>query len=116
MCEEDYWLEMSNQAELETTLHQVEYIVNSRPLTVVHDVELNDVEPLTPNHFLLGYGGGNDVSNENAENVHNDALFQPTSNEMLKQLMKSKSVQLEKFWLMWHNTYLCNLPLLQRSG
>ena len=39
--------------QLMTLLTEVETIVNSRPLTAVSD-DINDMEALTPNHFLLG--------------------------------------------------------------
>ena len=41
------------RVELETTLHEVEACVPSRPLTFVGD-ELDSGSPLTPFHFLLG--------------------------------------------------------------
>ena len=39
---------------LHTALLEVEFQVNSRPLTYVSS-DIDDAEPLTPNHFLLGY-------------------------------------------------------------
>ena len=43
---------------LHTSLVEVEYILNGRPLTYVRSDE-RDPEALTPNHFLLGYSGAN---------------------------------------------------------
>ena len=42
-----------NDFHLMTVFTEVEAIVNSRPLTAVSD-DVNDLEALTPNHFLLG--------------------------------------------------------------
>ena len=39
--------------ELETTLHEVEACINSRPLTFVGD-EIDAGKPLTPSYFLPG--------------------------------------------------------------
>ena len=41
------------RVELETTLHEVEACINSRPLTFVGD-ELDSGAPFTPSLFLLG--------------------------------------------------------------
>ena len=39
---------------LQTVLCEVEFTVNSRPITYISS-DVNDLSPLTPNHFLLGY-------------------------------------------------------------
>ena len=39
---------------LHTVLVEVEFMLNSRPLTYVSS-DVNDAEPLTPNHFIMGY-------------------------------------------------------------
>ena len=39
---------------LQTVLVEVEFMLNGRPLTYVSS-DVNDAEPLTPNHFVLGY-------------------------------------------------------------
>ena len=38
---------------LQTVLAEVEFVLNSRPITYV-STDINDEEPLTPNHFLVG--------------------------------------------------------------
>ena len=38
---------------LHTLLLEIESIANSRPLMSVSD-DIDDLEPLTPNHFLIG--------------------------------------------------------------
>ena len=49
---------LGNQCVAEDVLHtsllEVEFLLNSRPLTYVSP-DIDDAEPLTPNHFLLGY-------------------------------------------------------------
>ena len=54
--------------ELETTLHEVEACVNSRPLTFVGD-ELDYRAPLTPSLFLLGrsFGHKSVIKHDNPE-------------------------------------------------
>ncbi|XP_071959818.1 uncharacterized protein [Antedon mediterranea] len=44
-----------NDEGLSTLFCEAEYIINSRPLTANSD-NLKDLEPLTPNHFLIGAG------------------------------------------------------------
>ena len=45
------------RGELETTIHEIEACVNSRPLTFLSgDIDVEN--PLTPSHFLLGHGQG----------------------------------------------------------
>ena len=43
---------------LSTFLTEVESIINSRPLTAASD-DINDLEPITPNHFLIGKSSPN---------------------------------------------------------
>ena len=47
-----------NDFTLATVLCEVESLVNSRPITHVSD-DINDLEALTPNHFLLGRSSSN---------------------------------------------------------
>ena len=47
-----------NEEILLTSLSQVESLVNSRPLTYVSG-DVQDPEPLTPNHFILGRASPN---------------------------------------------------------
>ena len=43
---------------LSTYLPEVEAVLNNHPLTSISD-DVTDLEPLTPNHFLIGRGNPN---------------------------------------------------------
>ena len=42
-----------NEETLKILLPEAESIINNRPLTASSD-DINDLQPLTPNHFLIG--------------------------------------------------------------
>ena len=89
------------RSELETCLHEVEATVNSRPLTFVGD-GLDSEEPLTPSHFLIGKNmSERSVIVEDPENVTRRTL---TDRERLRRK------QLDRFWKVWSDDYLRNLP------
>ena len=55
---------------LRTLLSEIESIVNNRPLMSVSD-DIDDLEPLTPNHFLIGRSSPNtNVANITEKNVN----------------------------------------------
>ena len=71
-----------------TYLTKVEAVLNNRPLTSISDV--TDLEPLTPNHFLIGRGNPNFRFN--------------TSNEVdinLRKQWKSVQAATSMFWKQW---------------
>ncbi|KAK3889709.1 hypothetical protein Pcinc_006275 [Petrolisthes cinctipes] len=88
--------------ELETTLHEIEAYINSRPLTYVGE-EHDSALPLTPSHFLIGRPAGFKV-----EDV-NEAGVQSTAKD-LSLREKIRQQQLDKFWELWSNDYIRNLP------
>lgn len=53
---------------LQSYLIEAENIVNSRPLTHV-PISIDEEEPLTPNHFLLGTSNSTQTSNMNNDKV-----------------------------------------------
>ena len=108
------------RAELETSVHEIEACVNSRPLTFLGD-ELDFGTPLTPSHFLIGRCAG----------------FQPTGPTGLpvvkaQDLMDRKEISdrlLDHFWDVWrsfgrekarcvlcHNFQLCQTTMSPQTG
>lgn len=83
--------------ELTTLTHQIEACLNSRPLCPLND-DVNDVEALTPGHFLVGRGL---VSPPNpiATNINTNL----SSRWQLVQKMK------KDFWHTWSADYLNRL-------
>ena len=88
--EEDLW----------TYLNEVDAVLNNRPLTSISD-DVTDLEPLTPNHFLIGRG--------------NPKFRFNTSNEAgidLRKQWKSIQAVTSMFWKQWVQEYL---PLLTQQ-
>ncbi|XP_062557684.1 uncharacterized protein LOC134222535 [Armigeres subalbatus] len=83
--------------DLITLLTQIEACLNSRPLTAMSD-DPNDMEPLTPAHFLIG-SSLQAIPDLNYENV-------PANRLRNMQRMQQK-VQL--FWRRWRREYLHTL-------
>ena len=88
------------RAELETSLHEVEACLNSRPLTFVGD-EPDDVVPLTPGHFLTGRPAGLPAG-------LGDAQFSAVDLIARKEVLDE---QLNQFWQRWTDEYVKNLPV-----
>ena len=88
--------------ELETLLHEVESCVNARPLTFVGD-DFDSGKQLTPSHFLLGRGSSN-------SKVDTLPLELNTSSEQLASMLEDKSDLSKRFWTVWKEEYLRNLP------
>ncbi|XP_055522990.1 uncharacterized protein LOC129717170 [Wyeomyia smithii] len=83
--------------DFSTLLVQVEACLNSRPLTPQSD-DPNDLEPLTPAHFLIG------SSLQAIPEPNVDQL--PTSRLNHWQSMQR---HLQTFWKRWRQEYLCQL-------
>ena len=89
------------QVELETVLTEVESCVNSRPLTQVTDA-IDCESPLTPSHFLTGRGAGFQARLlEDPEAV---------SGRALSDRARVRERRLNRFWTVWRDVYLRNLP------
>ncbi|XP_029720518.2 uncharacterized protein LOC109429239 [Aedes albopictus] len=83
--------------DMATLLVQVEGCLNSRPLTPMSD-DADDLEPLTPAHFLIGCS---------LQSFPEPDLRQiPTNRLKCYQLVQQ---QLQHFWQRWKREYLCQL-------
>ena len=87
--------------ELETVLCEVEASVNSRPLTFQGDT-IDCPGPLTPNHFLTGRSVG-----FQAKVAECPTSVNPRA---LSERARICEMRLNKFWDVWTNDYLRNLP------
>ncbi|XP_066958107.1 uncharacterized protein [Macrobrachium rosenbergii] len=96
-----------SRSELETTLHEVEACINSRPLTFVGE-EPDVANPLTPSHFLIGRSAGFQVE------LADDSASGVTSKDLCVREAVRLS-QLEKFWNIWQSEYLRNLPCMVKG-
>ena len=89
------------RSEIETTLHEVEACVNSRPLTYVGD-EPDSSSPLSPSHFLIGRSSGFLIE------VNNKPSGVSVKDLKGREVLRNQT--LDKFWKLWSNDYITNLP------
>ncbi|XP_055613967.1 uncharacterized protein LOC129760346 [Uranotaenia lowii] len=83
--------------DFNTLLIQVEACLNSRPLTPCSD-DPNDLEPLTPAHFITG---------SSLQEVPDEDLSDVPFNRLGKCQQVQKRFQ--QFWKRWRREYLCQL-------
>ena len=95
------------RTELETTLHECEACINSRPLTFVGD-DLDSSQPLTPAHFLVGRGVIHQPVGAKEHPVS-------TAQELVSRL-EVRNVILDRFWSVWSTEYVRNLPVCTGSA
>ena len=84
---------------LYTLLTEVESIINSRPLTPCSD-DVNDLECLTPNHFLLG---------RRSPNLPPGVFYD--QDMCLRKRWKQAQFLTEQFWKRWVREYLPTLTI-----
>ena len=82
---------------LHTVFTEIEGFINSRPLSMVSD-DINDLSPLTPNHFIIGRPNANLRPCETTEKDLNH-----------KRRWKRVQAVTESFWKRWRKEYLPNL-------
>ncbi|XP_065079916.1 uncharacterized protein LOC135702803 [Ochlerotatus camptorhynchus] len=83
--------------DMSTLLTQVEACLNSRPLTPLSD-DPNDVQPLTPAHFLVG---------ESLQAFPEPDFTDVPFNRLNQWQMTQR--RLQDFWKRWRREYLCQL-------
>ncbi|XP_043230776.1 uncharacterized protein LOC122386061 [Amphibalanus amphitrite] len=86
---------------LQTTLAEVEFMINGRPLTYISS-DPQDPEPLTPNHFLLGSSDGREGL---PPGVFNDADADVVGRRRWQQVQ----ILAEHLWKRWLKEYLPTL-------
>ena len=90
--------------ELEVTLAEVEWAINTRPLTSLPSSP-RDPGPLTPMHFLRQIGNSS-IQEDGVPNV---------PGLQLQELYTSKQAALNHFWKIWQTQYIANLPPIVRN-
>lgn len=83
--------------DMNTLLVQVEACLNSRPLTPISD-DPNDLEPLTPGHFLTG-ASLQQLPDQNFTSIPMNRLSQ----------WQATQKKLQEFWKRWRTEYLSQL-------
>ena len=83
--------------ELNTSIKEVEGLMNSRPLTY-EGADERDEPALTPNHFLIGQAGG-----QLAPRVADEVAYNPRNRWRLVQDL------IKKFWNRWRKEYMAAL-------
>ena len=91
--------------ELETVLCEVEQSINSRPLTPTSE-HPGEPGPLTPAHFLMEQPLGIQIQ---------DDLVRPLSVVELTEKYSARQLCLARFWNIWKEQYITNLPPIVRS-
>lgn len=90
--------------ELTTILTEVEAVLNSRPLSYVHE-EASEPQPLTPAHFLVG---------KRLTSLPQKTLLPPSqittvSREDMGKRWRYRQRLLTSFWNSWRKDYLMDL-------
>ena len=85
--------------QLMTFLAEIENIVNGRPLTKASE-DPNDLQPLTPNHFLKGF--------------NNPEIITEQGEYTCRKRWKHVQMCLKHFWSRWRKEYLSTLQTRQK--
>ena len=91
--------------ELETILVEIECTINSRPLTRIYG-NPDDEGPITPSHFLM---------EQPLERCQLNDIVRPLSASELSQRYYARQLSLSKFWKIWQEQYITNLPQVVKN-
>lgn len=99
-----------NFEEMTTILTEVEAVLNSRPLSYIHN-DADEPQPLTPSHFLVGkrltsLPPKTMVSESNSSNL---------TKEHAVHRWKYRQRLLTTFWNRWRKDYLMDLKSAHKS-
>ena len=94
-----------SKIELVTVLCEIEYSINSRPLTRLYD-QPSELGPLTPAHFLLEQPLGIRLP---------DNMVLPLTAMELAEKHTARQHNLAMFWKVWKENYITNLPPMVKS-
>ncbi|XP_062716297.1 uncharacterized protein LOC134291907 [Aedes albopictus] len=95
------WRRLPTDEVLNSTLIEIESVVNSRPLTEI-PIEDDESPVLTPNHFLLGTSNG-----------LKPWVPYSDSPSLLRNSFKQSQIMANEFWRMWLRDYL---PVITRRA
>lgn len=86
--------------EIQTTLTEIEAVINGRPLTYVYE-EGEEPMPLTPSHFLIG---------KRVNSLPEISYSSPKSNKLtLTKKLRYREQITNHFWKRWRKEYLLEL-------
>ena len=105
MYEKNFGPKSFEREELFTILTEVEFIVNSRPLTASSEEERTHV--LRPIDFLLPQGSGLVVSEPTELDIEDPEFLLPKDREaaQLIKLHKQAVHRVQMFWKLWLNEF-----------
>jgi hypothetical protein len=109
------WKSTMTQDQLNTLVHEVEGVINSRPLLSVTGDNPEDCKVLTPAHFLAP---GTQLSlppQDKGLEEDPDYLPNPRAGDDFKSLYTKNMRKLDSLWKVWNTSYLQELRALQNS-
>ena len=99
-----------NRDELETALIDIEFIINSRPLTYIAD-DVGEPRALTPNQLLLGHK----ATRRTVEPLPPIAATQASRDELLA-MDRARQAQVLEWWRRWQKDILQELSNFLANG